>query len=62
MAILRMLIQLDQGKKKNLRQALDTPRPDWDTFTAADQWLSTMADQEKRAKRIVALVQEMLHK
>ncbi len=57
-----MLIQLDQGKKKNLRQALDTPRPDWDAFTAADQWLSTLADQEKRAKQIVALVQEMLHR
>ncbi len=62
MAILRMLIQLDQGNKKNLRQALDTPRPEWDSFTAADQWLSTLAEQEKRAKRIVALVREMLRK
>lgn len=62
MAILRMLIQLDQGKKKNLRQALDTPRPDWDAFTAADRWLSTLAEQEKRARRIVALVHQMTHK
>jgi DNA-binding transcriptional MerR regulator len=62
MAILRMMIQLDQGMQKNLRLALDTPRPDEDVYTAADRWLSTLAEQEKRAKRIVVLIQAMLQK
>ncbi len=59
-AILRMLIQLDRGNKKDLRRALDTPRPELDAFNAADRWLSTLAEQDKRAQRIVALVREMV--
>ncbi len=61
-AILRMLIQLDRGQKKNLRQILNTPRPEVDAFTAADQWLSTLYEQEKRAKEIVALVRSMVRR
>ena len=38
MAILRMLLQLDRGADP--RQALDTPHPDEDVYTAADRWLS----------------------
>lgn len=37
MAILRMLLHLDQGRGGNLRQVLDTPRPDEDVYTAADR-------------------------
>ncbi len=59
MAILRMMIQLEQGMKKNLRHALDTPRPDEDVYTAAHRWLSTLAEQEKSAKRIVVLIQTL---
>ena len=62
MAILRMLLQLDQGEKTNLRQALDTPRPDEDVFTAADRWLSTLAEQEKRAQDMIAQIETMLRK
>ncbi|MEO8956338.1 MAG: MerR family transcriptional regulator [Ktedonobacteraceae bacterium] len=47
-AILRMLIQLDQGEKTDLRHALDTPRPDEDVYLASDRWLSTLTDQEQR--------------
>ncbi len=53
MAILRMLLQLDQGKKRNLRAALDTPRPDEDVYSAADRWLSTLAEQETRARQMI---------
>ncbi len=61
-AILRMLIQLDQGNKTDLRRALDTPRPDEDIFTAADRWISTLADQEHRAHTIIGLLEEISHR
>ena len=61
-AILRMLIQLDQGEKTNLRHALDTPGPDEDVYLASDRWLSTLADQEQRANTIIALVEEIIQK
>ena len=53
MAILRMLLNLDQGKKEDLRQVLDTPRPDEDVYSASDQWLSTLAAQEQRAQELL---------
>ena len=61
-AILRMLIQLDQGEKTDLRRALDTPRPDEDVYLASDRWISTLADHEQRAHTIIALVEEMIQK
>lgn len=61
-AILRMLIQLDQGDRTNLRHALDTPRPDEDVYTASDRWLSTLAEQEKRAHTIIALIEEFIQR
>ncbi|MBI5031349.1 MAG: MerR family transcriptional regulator [Chloroflexi bacterium] len=60
MAILRMLLQLDQGKKKNLRLALDTPRPDEDAYTASDRWLSTLAEQEARARQMMAQLKKLV--
>ncbi|HSL47106.1 MAG TPA: MerR family transcriptional regulator [Anaerolineales bacterium] len=61
-AILRMLIQLDRGETTDLRRALDTPRPDEDAFMASDRWLTTLADQEQRARTIISLVEEMIQK
>lgn len=61
-AILRMLIRLDQGEKTNLRQALDTPRPDEDVYLASDRWLSSLDEQERRAHTIVALLEEFMQK
>lgn len=61
-AILRMLIQLDRGQTTDLRSALDTPRTDEDAYLASDRWLSTLADQEKRANAIIALIEEMIQK
>lgn len=61
-AILRMLLQLDRGETTDLRRALDTPRPDEDAFTASDRWITTLADQEERARTIIAIVEEMLEK
>lgn len=60
MAILRMLIELDSGKTNDLRQALDTPRPDEDIYTAADHWLSTLRAHEQLAAKIIALIEEII--
>jgi DNA-binding transcriptional MerR regulator len=59
-AILRMLLQLDQGQTTNLRHALDTPRPDEAIVTARDRWISTLIDQERRAQTTIALLEEMI--
>ena len=61
-AILRMLIQLDRGDRTNLRRALDTPRPDEDVYLASDRWLSTLAEQEQRARTIIALIEEFMQR
>ena len=61
-AILRMLIQLDRGETTDLRRALDTPRPDEDVYLASDRWLSTLDEHAKRARQIIALLEEMIHK
>ena len=61
-AILRMLIQLDRGEKTDLRRALDTPHPDEDAYLASDRWISTLNDQEQRARTIIALVEEIIQK
>lgn len=60
MAILRMFIELDGGKKAELHQVLDTPRPDEDAFAASDRWLSTLHGEELRADRIIHFIRHHL--
>ena len=62
MAILRMLLQLDRGDEADLRQVLDTPRPDEDVYFAADRWLSALAEFERRAEDLVAQLEAMIGK
>jgi DNA-binding transcriptional MerR regulator len=74
MAILRMLLTLDQAPvsplerrgdgqmERTLRQVLDTPRPDEDIYSAADRWLSTLSEQEQRAQAIISHLESMLQK
>ena len=62
MAILRMMLHLDRQGAGDLRQVLDTPRPDEDILTAADRWLSTLAEQEERARDLISQVEAILHK
>jgi hypothetical protein len=57
-----MLLQLDRGEAADLRRALDTPRPDEDVYQASDRWISTLAEQERRAQTIIALVEEIIRK
>lgn len=56
MAILRMLLRLDGGNATHLRAALDTPAPDEDVYTAADRWLSALADEAAAARGLVAYI------
>jgi DNA-binding transcriptional MerR regulator len=60
MAILRMLLQLDRGENRNLRQALDTPQPDEDVYMASDRWLSTLDYEEKRARTVIEYVETII--
>jgi DNA-binding transcriptional MerR regulator len=61
MAILRMLLRLDRGQATDLRAALDTPRPDEDVYSAADQWLTTLTEQEQRAADLITQLEAMIH-
>ena len=62
MAILRMLLQLDRGSVSDLRQALDTPRPDEDVYSASDHWISTLRRQEELAHQAIALIEDVIEK
>jgi DNA-binding transcriptional MerR regulator len=62
MAILRMLRRLDAGERHNLRQALDTPDPQEDVFTAADQWLSSLRSHAERAQEMIVQLEAMIRK
>jgi hypothetical protein len=57
--MLRMLLQLDRGETTDLRHVLDTPAPDEDVYTAADRWLTTLAEQEAVARRLLAVIEEI---
>ncbi|HDQ73899.1 MAG TPA: MerR family transcriptional regulator [Chloroflexi bacterium] len=60
MAVLRMLLHLDRGGEGDLRQVLDTPRPEDDVYVAADRWLSTLAEHEQRAADVIAQLEKMI--
>ncbi len=62
MAILRMMLHLDRGKEGDPRQVLDTPRPDEDVYSAADRWLSALAEQEQRATDMITQLEDMIVK
>jgi len=61
MAILRMMAQLDAGAGiDDLRTALDTPRPEDDVYTAADQWLTALEACAQRAEQMIELLEGMI--
>jgi DNA-binding transcriptional MerR regulator len=60
MAMLRMFLELDAGNTRDLKRILDTPRPDEDIFTAADNWLTTLYAQEHLAQRVIVLIEEKI--
>ena len=60
MAILRMFLELDAGRTRDLKQVLDTPLEDEDIFSAADRWLTTLDEQEKCALNVIALIEQII--
>jgi DNA-binding transcriptional MerR regulator len=60
MAILRTLLQLDRGAVGDVRQMLDTPAPNEDVYVASDRWLSTLAEQEQMAHRLIVLIDQII--
>lgn len=60
MAILRMFLELDAGRTRDLKKVLDTPREDEDIFTAADHWLTTLHEQKNLAQRVIQLIEEQI--
>jgi DNA-binding transcriptional MerR regulator len=60
MSILRMFLELDRGNTRDLKKTLDTPRPDEDIFSAADRWLTTLHAQEKMARDVIKLINEII--
>jgi DNA-binding transcriptional MerR regulator len=66
MAILRMLLHLDQGTSDDLRQTLDTPTPEeleeggGDVYSAADRWLTTLEEWERRTHALIGLLESMI--
>jgi DNA-binding transcriptional MerR regulator len=59
MAILRAMRHLDSGGGKKLRRVLNTPHPEEDVLWAADHWLTTLTEQEERARKIIKQLQRM---
>jgi DNA-binding transcriptional MerR regulator len=62
MAILRMLMRLDQGETGDLRQVLDTPREDEDVYFVTDQLLSTLTNLEVTSQKVIGLLGEIIAK
>jgi DNA-binding transcriptional MerR regulator len=60
MSILRMFLELDGGRTRDLKTVLDTPREDEDIFSAADRWLTTLQEQEKLAQRVIQLIEKQI--
>lgn len=62
MAILRMLLKLDAGETRFLREALDTPPDDEDIFYITDQLLTALADLDEKSQQVIDLLGEILQK
>jgi DNA-binding transcriptional MerR regulator len=60
MAILRMLLRLDEGQTQSLRQVLDTPRDDEDIFHITDQLLTALKDLEIKSQGIIDMIGDIL--
>ena len=60
MAILRMLMRLDQGETEDLRGVLDTPQQGEDVFFVTDQLLSTLSDLEDKSQQVIGLLGDSL--
>lgn len=56
-AVLRMCLELDAGRTEGLGDVLNQPRPDEEVLTAFDRWQGFLAEQEERARKLLAHLQ-----
>ncbi len=61
MSIHRLMQRVDKGDFSQLRQVLDTP-DQHEIIYPSDQWMTALAEQEKRAKRVITILEEMIAK
>ncbi|NTW42914.1 MAG: MerR family transcriptional regulator [Anaerolineaceae bacterium] len=61
MAILRMMIKINQDDSTDIKQALDTPGPQEDLPFAADRWLTTLNEMEERAKAMIKNLEDRIN-
>lgn len=62
MAILRMLLKLEEGQTQSLREVLDTPTEEDDIFYITDQLLTALAELDEKSKNVIDLIGEILQK
>lgn len=60
MAILRMMLEFDDGREEDLDQVLNTPRPDEDVLSFADRWQTTLTEAEQRALDVIQMLVRMI--
>lgn len=60
MAILRMMNQIDMGKKEDVGAILNTPLPEEDIISATDRWISTLTETEADAKEVIYQLKKMM--
>jgi DNA-binding transcriptional MerR regulator len=60
-AVHRVMQKVDRGDLSELTRTLDTPDQD-EIVYPSDQWLTTLSEQEQRAKRVISILNEMLLK
>lgn len=58
-AILRMLQQLSQNPKIDIKKALNTPKPNTDIISVGDKLIISLLEAEKSAKEIINMLNEM---
>lgn len=61
MSIHRLMQCVDNGDFSQLRQVLDTP-DQHEIVYPSDQWMTALAEQEKRVKRVITILEEMIAK
>lgn len=58
-AILRMLLQLSRNPDTDIKQVLNTPKPDADIITVCDKLITSLSDAEHNAEKMICKLQEM---
>jgi hypothetical protein len=61
MSIYRLMQSVDKGDFCQLRQVLDTPDQQ-EIVYSSDQWMTALVEQEKRATRVINILEEMIAK